>query len=63
MAIAATLLGGIFGFVSFLTALLLGYGFLSAGAIYLSVGFGTVFLVFIAAMLKPRPIETEARTA
>ncbi len=53
MAIAATLLGAIFGFISFLIALLfLDYSFISACALYLAVGWGTIALSISAAVLR-----------
>ncbi len=53
MAIAATLLGAIFGFISFLIALLFfDYSFISACALYLAVGWGTIALSIAAAILR-----------
>ena len=63
MAIAATLLGGILGFMSFLIALLvLDYSFISAFMLYMAVSMGTVALTVAIAFLRFRSDEIEIRT-
>lgn len=63
MAIAATLLGGILGFISFLIALLvLDYSFISAFMLYMATSIGTIALTVANAFLRFRSDEAEIRT-
>ena len=60
MAILAFLLGGVFGTVSFLTALLLlDYSFLAAVGLYFSVGYGSALLIMALAWLPVWPRTAE----
>ncbi len=64
MAIIATLFGGIIGFVSFLTALLIfGTSFLAACGIYMAFGFATTVCVIAFTLIPTRSTEPEAHPA
>ena len=64
MAIVATLFSGLLGFISFLTALLvLDYGFLSACALYITVGASSFAWTMAWAFLTFRSHEPDIRTA
>ena len=63
MAIIVTLFGGIIGFVSFLTAMLVfDASFLAACGIYMAFGFGTTVCVITLTLIPTRADRPEAQT-
>jgi hypothetical protein len=64
MAIIATLIGGIFGFASFLTALLaFDATFLTASTVYMLSGFAITAVLIIIGMIPTRTPDPEKQNA
>lgn len=64
MAVLAFMLGGVLGFVSFLTAFfILDYSFLAAVGLYFSVGFVTALLIITLPWLPGWPTRAKTKSA